>query len=97
MKFMQKPLTPRQQLEYEKLDLASKRAERAMRETELASGKNSPQYAVAERLRDEIVAKMQRINGVLDSVGSAPKPAAGRGAPLVVRSRRAVKRQTSKS
>ena len=97
MKFMQKPLTPKQQLEYEKLDLASKRAERAMRETELASGKNSPQYAVAERLRDEIVAKMQRINGVLDSAESALKPAGGRVAPLVVRSKRAVKRHTSKS
>jgi hypothetical protein len=97
MKFMQKPLTPKQQLEYEKLDLASKRAERAMHETELASGKNSPQYAVAERLRDELVAKMQRLNGVLDGVESPPKPAAGRIAPLVVRSKRAVKRHTSNS
>jgi hypothetical protein len=94
---MQKPLTPKQQLEYEKLDLASKRAERAMHETELASGKNSPQYAVAERQRDEIVAKMQRINGVLDGIESATKPASGRVAPLVVKSRRAVKRHTSKS
>jgi hypothetical protein len=89
---MQKPLTPKQQLEYEKLELASKRAAHAMKETELASGKHSPQYAVAERLRDEIVAKMQRISGALNGAESGPKPAAGRPATVVVRSRRTIKR-----
>jgi hypothetical protein len=89
---MQKPLTPKQQLECEKLDLARKRAESAMRETELASGKTSPQYSVAERLRDEIVAKIQRITGVLDSTESAPRPATGRAAAVVVRSKRIIKR-----
>ena len=58
---MKKPLSPKQQLEYEKLDFASKRAEGAIHEAELAFGKGSPQYAVAERQRDEIVAKMQRM------------------------------------
>jgi hypothetical protein len=89
---MQKLLTPKQQLEYEKLDLASKRAERLMHETKLASGMNSPQYAVAERQRDEIVAKMQRITGILDGIGSDPKPAAARVAAVVVRSKRIIKR-----
>jgi hypothetical protein len=58
---MKKPLSPKQQFEYEKLDFASKRAEGDMQEAELAFGKGSPQYAVAERQRDEIVAKMQRM------------------------------------
>ena len=57
---MQKSLTPKQQLEFDKLDLASKRAERDMHEAQMASGKNSPQYVVAERLKDEIVAKMPK-------------------------------------
>jgi hypothetical protein len=89
---MQKPPTPKQQLECEKLDVARKRAERAMHETELASGKNSPQYVVAERLRDEIIAKMQRIIGVLNGPGSDSKPAAGRVTAVVVRSKRIIKR-----
>ncbi len=89
---MQKPFTPKQQLEYEKLELASKRAELALQETELASGKNSPQYIVAERVRDEIVAKMQRVTRVLESAKSGPRPTANRVATLVVRSRRIIKR-----
>ncbi len=72
---MQKPLTPRQQLEYEKLDSNSKRAEGIMHTVKLASGKNSPQYAVAERRRDEIVAKMNRLARGLDGAGSDHKPA----------------------
>jgi hypothetical protein len=97
MKFMQKPLTPKQQLEYEKLDLASKRAERALHVAELASGKNSPRYAVAERLRDEIVAKMQRISRDIDSAEAAPKPTTVRVPTLVIRSKRSIKRPASKS
>jgi hypothetical protein len=89
---MQKRLTPKQQLEYEKLDLASKRAEHAMNEAELESGKQSPQYAVAERLRDEIVAKMQRLSGVENSAQSNLKPPPGRHATVVVRSKRTIKR-----
>jgi hypothetical protein len=89
---MQKPLTPRQQLEYEKLDSTIKRAERAMHEIELACGKNSPQYVIAEREKDEIVAKMQRITRAFDSAESGPRPAASRVAPLVVRSKRIIKR-----
>jgi hypothetical protein len=89
---MQKPLTPRQQLEYEKLDFASRRAEGAMHEAEQASGKSSPQYAVAERQRDEIVAKMQRITGALDGAGSDRKPAPSRVVTLVVRSKRSIQR-----
>ena len=89
---MQSFLTPKRRLEHEKLELACKRAEGAMREAETASGKASPQYAVAERLRDEIVAKMQRLSGVLDSAESTPKPAPNRMAAVVVRSRRIIKR-----
>jgi hypothetical protein len=92
MELMQKPLTPKQQLEFGKLELASKRAERALQETELASGKHSPQYAVAERERDEIVAKMQRISRALDGAESGPRPAANRVATLVVRSKRIIRR-----
>jgi hypothetical protein len=66
-----------------------------MYQAELASGKNSPQYLVAERLRDEIVAKMQRITGVLDSAGSDPKPAIIRVATVVVRSKRIIKGRAS--
>jgi hypothetical protein len=89
---MQKPLTPKQQLEFDKLNLASKRAERDMHEAELASGKNSPQYVVAERLRDEIVAKMQRITRELDGQESERKPAAGKVPTVVVRSKRIIQR-----
>lgn len=91
-RFMQKPLTPRQKLEYTKLEFASKRAESAMREAESASGKISPQYAVAERQRDEIVAKMQRMTRALDGTGSDHEPAASRVVTLVVRSRRIIQR-----
>jgi hypothetical protein len=62
---MQKSLTPRQKLEYEKLHVASKQAESAMLKAELASGKTSPEYAVAERQKDEILAKMQRLTRAL--------------------------------
>jgi hypothetical protein len=62
-----------------------------MYQAELASGKNSPQYLVAERLRDEIVAKTQRITGVHDSAGSDPKPTTSRVATVVVRSKRIIK------
>jgi hypothetical protein len=89
---MQKPLTPRQQLEYEKLDLAIRRAEEVMREAELVSGKGSPQYAVAERQRDEIVAKMQRITRVMEGAGSDNKPTPSRAVTLVVRSKRPIQR-----
>jgi hypothetical protein len=89
---MQKNLTPKQQLEYEKLELAGKRAERTMNETALASGKQSPQYAVAERLRDEIIAKMQRINRLLNSAERDLKPTVRRPATVVVRSKRNIKR-----
>jgi hypothetical protein len=89
---MQKPLTPRQQLEYEKLDFAGKHADRAMNEAELAFGKDSPQYAVAERQRDEIVAKMQRMTRVLGEPGRDDKPAASGVTTLVVRSRRIIRR-----
>jgi hypothetical protein len=89
---MQKPLTPRQQLEYEKLNLASRRAEEVMREAEMASGKGSPQYAVAERQRDEIVAKMQRITRVMGGAGSDNKPTPSPVVTLVVRSKRSIQR-----
>ena len=89
---MQKPLTPKQQLEYEKLELAGKRAERTMNETALASGKHSPQYAVADRLRDEIVAKMQRISRLSHGAESDLKPTAPRPTTVVVRSKRIIKR-----
>jgi hypothetical protein len=89
---MQKPLTPRQQLECQKLDPAIKRAERAMHEAESAFGKNSPQYVIAEREKDEIVAKMQRITRAFDGAENNLKPVASRVAPLVVRSKRIIKR-----
>ena len=92
MKCMQKPLTPKQQLEFAKLELASKHADHAMREAELVSGKNSPQYAVAERLKDEIVAKMQRITRELDGTERNPKPAGRKGPTVVVKSKRVIRR-----
>jgi hypothetical protein len=87
---MQKSLTPRQQLEYEKLELASKQAESAMLKAELAAGKASPQYAVAERQRDEILAKMQRLTGALENPENDQKPATSR-VVQVVRSKRIVR------
>jgi hypothetical protein len=89
---MQKSLTPRQQLEYEKLDLAGKQAESAMLKAELASGKASPQYAVAERQKDEILAKMQRLTRALEGAESDQKPATSRVVTQVVRSRRIIRR-----
>ena len=90
---MQKPLTPRQQVDYGKLDLASKRAEIAMGEIELASGKNSPQYAVAERQRDEILAKMQRMTGAQDVAETVRKPAASGPVTVVIKSRRIIRQR----
>jgi hypothetical protein len=63
-----------------------------MHDAELAFGKDSPQYAVAERQRDEIVAKVQRITGVLDGSGSDHKPIPSRVVTLVVRSKRLIQR-----
>jgi len=65
---MQKPLTPRQQLEYEKLDLAVSAPRAPCIKQNWCLERLRPEYAVAERQRDEIVARMQRITGVLDGV-----------------------------
>jgi len=89
---MQKSLTPKQRLEHEKLDLASKQAESAMLKAELVFGKASPQYAVAERLKDEILAKMQRLTGALDGAERDQKPATSRVVTQVVRARRIIRR-----
>ena len=89
---MQKPLTPRQKLEVEKLDHAIKQAESDMIKAELASGKASPQYAVAERQRDEILARMQRLTRVTDEAEPDVKPAVKR-VVTVVRSKRIINRK----
>ena len=86
--FMQKPLTPRQKLEYENLEHARRSATSAMHEAELASGRSSPQFAVAERQRDEIEAKMQRMAGVPDGAQSGSKAVSSRIVTMVVRSKR---------
>ena len=61
-RLMQKPLTPKQQREYERLDSDRKRAEGALHEAEIVSGKGSVEYAVAERQKAEIVARMRKFN-----------------------------------
>ncbi len=89
---MQKPLTPRQKLEVEKLDQAIKQAESDMIKAELASGKASPQYAVAERQRDEIQARMQRLTRTPDEAEPDAKPTIKR-VVTVVKSRRIINRK----
>ncbi len=88
---MQKALTPRQKLEADKLDHAVNEAESEMRKAESSFGKASPQYAVAERQRDEMLAKMQRLTRVLDGPETEPKPPAQR-VVTVVKSRRIIRR-----
>ena len=57
------PRTPsfQQRNEYQKLQWKLKSAEHAVRQTEMASGKRSAEYAVAAREKDEIVARMNRL------------------------------------
>ena len=59
---MVKPLTPKQQRDYERLESEYRNAERAILDVEKTSGRKSPQHVVALRERDEIQARMNRIN-----------------------------------
>ena len=59
---MVKSLTPKQQRDYERLEGERRHAELAILEVEKTSGRKSPQHVVALRERDEILAKMNRIN-----------------------------------
>lgn len=59
---MVRPLTPKQQRDYERLESERKHAEQGILEAEKAAGRKSPQHVVALRERDEILAKMNRIN-----------------------------------
>jgi hypothetical protein len=89
---MQRSLTPKQTREFESLGIASKRAEEALLEAEQAFGKVSADYAVAERQRDEILAKMNRITGDLDDARIDYRPAPRRVVTVVVRSKRSIRR-----
>jgi len=59
---MPRSLTPKQQRDYERLESERRHAEQAILEAEKTSGRQSPQHVVALRERDEILAKMNRIN-----------------------------------
>ena len=59
---MGKPLTPKQQRDYERLESEYRLAERTILDVEKSAGRRSPQHFVALRERDEILARMNRIN-----------------------------------
>jgi hypothetical protein len=59
---MRKPLSPKHQRDYERLEEERKRAEGEMHEVRMVAGTRSAEYAVATRQKDEIVAKMNRLN-----------------------------------